>query len=121
MKRTGPTNPQLRRLIRFLKKKARENKAPIWRRVAELLEGPTKIRPEVNMGKINRLTREGDVIVIPGKVLGSGLLDHKVVVAAYVFSRRAREKIETAGGKILTIPQLVEMNPTGSGVKILKG
>ncbi|MCD6357256.1 MAG: 50S ribosomal protein L18e [Thermoprotei archaeon] len=119
MKRTGPTNVHLRRLIHLLRKKARENRAPIWRRVAELLERPTRIRPEVNVSKINRYTRDGDAVVVPGKVLGSGVLDHPVTVAAYAFSRRAREKIEAAGGRVLTIPQLIRENPRGSRVRIL--
>ena len=119
MKRTGPTNVHLRRLIHYLKKKSREHRAPIWRRVAELLERPTRIRPEVNLSKINRYTEEGDQVVVPGKVLGGGLLDHRVSVAAYAFSRTAVEKIRKAGGEVLTIPQLVEKNPKGSGVKII--
>jgi len=105
--------------LTFLRKKARENKAPIWRRVAELLEKPTRMRPEVNISKINRHTREGDVVVVPGKVLGSGRLTHRVIVAAYAFSERAREKILEAGGEVLTIPQLIERNPRGSGVRII--
>ncbi len=119
MKRTGPTNVHLRRLIHLLRKKARENRAAIWRRVAELLERPTRIRPEVNLSKINRYTREGDTVVVPGKVLGAGRLDHRVVVAAYAFSAKAREKIEAVGGEALTIPQVMERNPRGSGVKII--
>lgn len=121
MKRTGPTNVHLRRLIHYLRKKARENKAPIWRRVAELLERPTRLRPEINLSKINRYTVEGDTVVVPGKVLGSGVLTHRVIVAAYTFSKKAREKILAAGGEVLTISQLVERNPRGSGVKILIG
>lgn len=119
MKRTGPTNVHLRRLVHYLRRKARENKAPIWRRVAELLERPTRGRPEVNISKINRHTSDGDTVVVPGKVLGSGTLNHRVVVAAYAFTRKAQAKIETAGGEAITIPQLVERNPKGSGVRIL--
>ncbi|MCS7104572.1 MAG: 50S ribosomal protein L18e [Thermofilaceae archaeon] len=121
MKRIVSTNIHLRRLLHFLRKRAKENRAPIWLRVAELLERPTRIRPEVNLSMINRYTNEGDVVVVPGKVLGSGVLDHKVTVAAYMFSKQARMKIETVGGRAISIPQLVEQNPKGSGVKILCG
>ncbi|MEM0042420.1 MAG: 50S ribosomal protein L18e [Thermofilaceae archaeon] len=119
MKRTISTNVHLRRLIHYLRKKARENKAPIWRRVAELLERPARTRPVVNISKINRYTQDGDAVVIPGKVLGCGTLNHRVVVAAYTFSEKAREKIVAAGGEAITIPQLIERNPRGSGVRIL--
>ncbi|MEM1689959.1 MAG: 50S ribosomal protein L18e [Thermofilaceae archaeon] len=119
MKRTVSTNVHLRRLIHHLRKKARENKAPVWRRVAELLERPARTRPAVNISKINRYTRDGDTVVIPGKVLGCGTLNHRVVVAAYASSEKAREKIVAAGGEVITIPQLIERNPRGSGVRIL--
>ena len=119
MKRTGPTNIHLRRLIHLLRKKARENGAPIWRRIAELLEKPTRQRAEVNISKINRYTSEGDVVIVPGKVLGSGALNHRVTVAAFAFSEKARRKIEEAGGKIIAIPELINENPRGSRVKIM--
>jgi len=119
MRRTGPTNVHLRRMIHYLRKKSREHRASIWRRVAELLEKPTRQKVEVNLSKINRFTEAGDVVVVPGKVLGSGVLDHKVVVAAFDFSSGAYRKIVEAGGEVLTIPELVDKNPKGSGVKIL--
>ena len=52
-------------------------------------------------------------------MLGYGSLNHKVTVAAWKFSKKGREKILKAGGKILTIDQLIEINPKGSNVKIL--
>ena len=36
----------------------------------------------------------------PVKVLGEGAIDKKVVVRADMFSKKAREKIEAAGGKV---------------------
>ncbi|RLE69408.1 MAG: 50S ribosomal protein L18e [Thermoprotei archaeon] len=119
MKRTGPTNIHLRLLISYLKKKSRENGANIWRKVAEYLEKPTRNRVEVNIWKINKYTVNGDTVVVPGKVLGSGFLNHKVTVAAWSFSQKSKEKILKAGGNILTIDKLIEINPKGSNIKIL--
>ncbi|RLE83677.1 MAG: 50S ribosomal protein L18e [Thermoprotei archaeon] len=118
MKRTGPTNIHLRRLIHHLRKASRENKVKIWRRVAELLSRPTRNKVEVNISKINRYTEDGDVVVVPGKVLGSGELDHKVIVAAWSFSRKAYDKISKSG-KAISIKELIESNPKGKGVKII--
>jgi len=73
----------------------------------------------VNLSRLNRYTEKGDVVVVPGKVLGAGRLDHPISVAAFAFSELAREKIKKARGKCLTIPKLVEENPTGSNVKII--
>jgi len=118
MGRTGPTNIHLRRLISYLKKKANENNAPIWDAVAEYLSKPTRKRIEVNISRINRYTKNGDIVVVPGKVLGSGELTHDVTVAAWGFTAAAREKISRRGCT-LSIRELVEENPKGSGVKII--
>ncbi len=116
---TGPTNEQLRMLIRFLRKASREYGARIWRYVAELLEKPRRKRIAVNVGKLNRLCNDGDVVVIPGKLLGGGVIHKKVTVAVFKCSKSAYEKIVSAGGKVISIPELVRMNPKGSHVKII--
>ncbi|MCC6017574.1 MAG: 50S ribosomal protein L18e [archaeon YNP-LCB-003-016] len=120
MKRTGPTNIHLRKLIDFLRKKANENDAKIWSDIADRLEVPRRMRIVVNVGKINKYTKPDDVVVIPGKVLGAGSIDHPVTVAAFSFSSSAYEKITKANGKCISIIDLVNMNPKGSGVKILR-
>jgi large subunit ribosomal protein L18e len=119
MKMTGSTNIVLRKTIRALYKASREYKAPIWRVIAEELEKPRRRRRVVNISRINRYTREGDVIIIPGKVLGAGILDHRVTVAAISFSKTAVEKIRAAGGEAIHILELISRNPRGSNVKII--
>ena len=118
MKRTGSTNIHLRKMISELRKAANKNNAEIWRRVAELLDKSTRQRVRVNLSKINRYTKEGEVVVVPGKVLGSGTLDHSVTVAAWDFSKNAYDKISKVG-KVITIKKLIEENPKGSGVRII--
>ena len=44
-----------------------------------------------------------------------------IEVAAWKFSKTAREKIEKAGGKCYSIRELVEKNPKGSNVRIIGG
>ncbi len=119
MRKTGPTNIVLRKTIRELYKLSNQYKAPIWRAVAEELEKPRRQRRAVNISRINRYTKEGDVVVVPGKVLGAGTLDHPVTVAAAAFSKTAIEKIKAAGGKVLSILELARENPSGSNVKII--
>jgi len=105
-------------MISELKKAAVKNEANIWRRVAEILEKPSRQRVRVNLSRINRYTKEGDIVIVPGKVLGSGTLDHSVTVAAWNFSENAYKKISKIG-KVITIKKLLEENPKGSGVKII--
>ena len=113
------TNPQLINLVRMLKKKSREEGVKIWRDLAERLSKPRRSRIEVNLSRINRYTEEGEVVVVPGKVLGAGDLEHSVTVAAFKFSRNAKEKIEKSGGRAISIEELMLEVPRGSGVRIM--
>ncbi len=114
------TNPRTPVLIAALKEEARQNEAAIWRDVAKRLEKPGRNYAQVNLSKINRYAKEGETVLIAGKVLGAGLLEKAVNVAAYNFSSTAMEKIADVGGKCLTIEQILEENPKGSGIRILQ-
>jgi len=115
-KPTGPTDPNLMHLIINLRK----TKKKIWRTIAEQLQKSRRVRVAVNLSKISRHTEEGNVVIVPGKVLGSGSLNHKVSIAALMFSKQAEEKIKTAGGESITIEKLMTRNPNGTNVLIIK-
>jgi len=119
MKRTGPTNIILLKLVAELKKRGNEQEAEIWRRIANDLERPTRQRRVVNLSSISRYTKENEVIVVPGKVLGSGDLEHKLTISAFQFSDGAKEKIEKAGSKIVPLLELSKDNPSGKGIRII--
>ncbi len=113
------TNPNLVKLIELLFKASAENRAKIWKDVAERLARPKRLYSEVNVSKIERYAKEGETVLVPGKVLGGGNITKAVTVVALSFSESAKKKIESAGGRCLTIPELIELNPKGSGVRIM--
>jgi large subunit ribosomal protein L18e len=119
MVRSGSTDPNTRALINALRRTSTKHDVKIWKRVAELLSRPTRKRPAVNIGKIQRHSNDGDVIIVPGKVLGSGALTHKVTVAALNASASARSVIVSAGGSLITINELLAKVPKGKGVTII--
>ena len=119
MKQTNAENPELLAAIRFLKKTAKENDTKIWGTLAELLSKPRSRRIAVNLSRISRLGEEGQIIAVPGKVLGAGMLRYPMTVAAFAFSKMAEEKIRNAKGTCLTLPELVKQNPKGSDVRIV--
>ena len=112
MKR-GTTNPLLKELIVALKRK----KKAIWKAVAKELEASARRRIAVDLWKIDKKTKVNDTVIVPGKVLGDGELGHKVTVAALGFSSTAKEKLKD---NAISIHELIEKNPKGTGVKILK-
>ena len=109
MKASRKTNPRIVSLIERL----RREDAPVWKEIARRLASPRKNYAEVNVSRINRYTKEGDVVVVPGTVLGAGSIDHGVTVGALKFSKTAIEKIERAGGTCLTIEEMLEKKPKG--------
>ncbi len=120
MKNGKKTNPRILKLITDLKAKSREQNVSIWRDIALRLDKPTRHHAEINLSKISRHSGKDDTVIVPGKVLGTGSIDHPVTVAALNFSATAEHLIAGAQGKCLSIEQLMETNPTGKGVRILK-
>ena len=119
MTRTGPTNPLLRDLIGELKKRSNEQEVNLWKRIALDLEKPTRQRRAVNLSRINRHTKENEVIVVPGKVLGSGDLNHKLTISAYQFSEQAKDKLEKSGAQIVSLLELSKEKPDGKNIRII--
>ena len=113
------TNPRLQRLIAELKSVARESGAGVWQDVADRLEKPRRTHAEVNLGRIDRYAKADETVVVPGKVLGSGVLRTDVTVAAVDFSSTAREKIEQVGDAF-ELEQALEGNPEGSDVRVVR-
>ncbi|MEM0453322.1 MAG: 50S ribosomal protein L18e [Sulfolobales archaeon] len=119
MRRTGPTNITLRKLIKELKKVSNKYHAPIWSYVADILSRPTRKRVVVNLSRLNRYVNDGDVIVVPGKVLGVGSLNKKVTLAVASISFSALERVKASGSRLIHIKDLVNENPEGKGVKVI--
>lgn len=111
VKRTGPTNPELKKLIESLRKKFVETKRPIWKSLAEKLEKPRRQKIVVNLWKINKYVNDDEIAVIPGKVLSEGELTKKIKIAAWKFSKKALEKIEKYNCQALDLYKLMEENP----------
>jgi len=97
----------------------KKSKAPIWLALEEMLERPRSRRVEVNLSKISKYTQNGSIVVVPGKVLGSGTIGHKVTLCAFSLSQSAAKKIIDAGGRIIDIKEFVKKFPEGSKVTII--
>ncbi len=97
----------------------KRNKAPIWRALQEELAGPRANRREINVRRLAQITKADEVVVVPGKVLGTGSLGHKLTVCAFSISETAAKKIIESGGRVLTFNDLINKHPDGKGVRII--
>jgi large subunit ribosomal protein L18e len=100
------TDPNLAKLIDTLLSKEKA----LWKDVAKRLAKPRRLYAQVNVSKIERYLLDGEIAVVPGKVLGSGELSKPIKVAALSFSENAKRKIEEAGGKCITLEEAAEMD-----------
>ena len=112
-------SPLLKELLVNLEIQSRRKKAPIWKAVAKGLNRPRRAGYEVNLFELERAVGKKEAVVVPGNVLGEGELARPIEVAALRFSGSAREKIVRAGGKALTIQELMEKRPEGKGIRIV--
>jgi len=96
-------NPELRELILKLKKKKEKD----WLYIAYLLAKPRRKNKAVNLNKIDNFSKENEIVVVPGKVVSQGTINHKITIAALSFSKEATEKLKKAECEIKTIAALV--------------
>jgi len=113
------TNQIVIQLAKDLKRASSKNKAPIWSKLSEFALKPHSARRTVNLKRINQLTKENDAVVIPGKVLGTGNISHKITLCSFSISNSAAAKIIESGGKIIKFPEMIEKFPTGKGLILL--
>jgi len=94
-------------------------KFPGWMKIAEILSCSRKNIFAVNLEKINEQVKEGEEILIPGKILSQGSLNKKIKIIALNFSETAKEKILNAKSELKYIKDEIKKNPEAKGIKIL--
>lgn len=106
------TNPVLVETVILAKKN------PAWLEVAGILTTPGRKAKSANLSEIEKV--DGEMIVVPGKVLSQGQITKKVKVVATKFSENALRKLKEAGCETLTIKEAIKVNKDGKGMVILK-
>ncbi len=79
----------------------------LWKRVYSLVEVPARRRAVVNLSKINSNTREGDNVVVPGKVLSNGRIGHRVNISAIEFSGPALKMLKDANCNVVELKEML--------------
>jgi large subunit ribosomal protein L18e len=113
------TDENRQRLLIALKRQSRNPGGRIWRTLYEHFQTARRNRVTVNIADLQRHFSKGHIMVVPGKVLGDGIVEDKLEVAALAFSGNARSKIEARGGKCLSIEELMAANPSGKNIMLI--
>lgn len=108
VKPTGPTNPRVRKIIAELEKKYRKTKIPLFKDLAERLYSPRrKARRGVNLSKLERYVNEGEIAIVPDKVLGYGEVSKKISIVALAYSKTAKRKLENVKIKMIDFEEFI--------------
>lgn len=113
-------NAELKKTVRTLREASKKGGPAIWAALADDLDKAKRGRVAVNLSRINQHSEAGDIVAVPGKVLAAGSLKHPVTVAAFSFSEKAREKTALAGGKTITLTELLVEGVEPSKIMIVK-
>lgn len=113
------TNQIVVKMVKELKQASLKNDAPIWSKIAEMALSPGTAKRAVNLVKIDNVTKDNDVVIVPGKLLGTGKISHKITMCSFSISTSAAKKILEAGGKIISYSEMISKFPSGKGVRII--
>ena len=108
-------NPNLRETILLFKKQ----KDPFWHYVAKLLARPKRKSIEVNLDRIDRLSKENATVLVAGKILGKGDLNKKIKISAFNISEQAKIKLKESGSSFLELQELLQKNPDVKEIKLI--
>ena len=98
---------------------AKKTGSKFWMKVASILSAPRRQKVAVNLNDIDKITKEGDSMVVPGKVLSQGDVSKKIAVVAFAFSDKTKEKLLKTKSQAITIMEEIKKNPKAKGVRIL--
>jgi large subunit ribosomal protein L18e len=99
----------IKRLIEALRDNVRSGKKrDLSRKLLKLVDVPARRRISVNLYKLDKLTHEGDSVIVPGKVLADGSISHKLNIAALEYSKGASVALGNAGAKLGEIREMLE-------------
>ena len=98
---------------------ARKNSSWTKTGVARYLSVSTRVMPEINLTRLEKHSEKGDIIIFPGKILGSGNINKKIKVCAFKFSKQAMEKLKAKSCETGKIIDEIKNNPKAAGVRIV--
>jgi large subunit ribosomal protein L18e len=94
-------------------------RAKAWNKIAQIISGGRRKYPSINLSRIDKESSGNEILIIPGKVLGSGDLSKKVKICALYFSESAITKIKEKKAEAIKIIDEIKKNPNAEGIKIL--
>jgi large subunit ribosomal protein L18e len=87
-------------------------------RLYRIVSKPRRGRVSINIYKLERMSKDGERVIVPGKVLSDGKLTHKVKIAALNYSAGAKREIGASGSEMVALDELLKDKAKG-GIRII--
>lgn len=114
MKR-GPENLNTLLLLNALRKAKR----PVWSDVAKRLRKPRRVRAEVTLSRLDKVTTENQLVVVPGRIVSTGQVTHKMTVGYFAATKSALVRLKQAGVNALPLSQFLQKHGQEKSIKIV--
>lgn len=108
------TNPELAETIKLA------SKYEGWNKIAQILSGSTREYSSLNLFQIDKESKIGDTIIIPGKVLSKGELSKRIKICALAISKQAKEKLKLSKSEFVYLNDEIKKNTKAEGIKVLR-
>lgn len=72
-----------------------------------LASKPKRQRVSVNLYKLDKLSKDNESIVVPGKVLGTGEIRKSINITAIDFSSGALQKLKSSKCKVVDLGEMI--------------
>jgi large subunit ribosomal protein L18e len=106
-------NPETKKLVTLLQKQ----KDNIWHDVAKHIVRPKRRAVAVNIEKINKISKDSEIIIVPGKVMNKGSLNHNIVLIALKYSQGAKDKLAKKAN-MMSIQDFIEKKSAFKGINM---
>lgn len=91
-----------------------------WFDVAKELSKPTRQQPSLNLQDIEKVAKDGETIIIPGKIVSTGEITKKIKLRALSISKVALEKLNKSKIDYKSISEEILSNKEAKSIRILR-
>lgn len=102
----------------MVEKSKEASQTKFWKAMVKSLKVPSRQKKSVNVYILDKYTKNDETAAVAGKVLAAGEVRKKLKVAGYSFSEEAKKKIINAGGKVMSLKELLKENPKAKKVRM---
>lgn len=95
-------------LLKLEEASHKEQYGAFWKSIYKRVYVSRRRRISVNINRINQYSKEGDNIIVPGKVLSQGKLDHSVNITAISFSEKAKKELAESKSKTISLDDMLK-------------